>query len=156
MPVDSKNRPFTMEKTGVEDLEKLKEVKRSLLPPDAVDNLRQRARIRREFNTRPISQPVANPQAQFETESETLYQIDSYSPDSDRWRVHSVSNPSDQFLAVAIKAGGIAIGDTVRGYPPVAIEQQPQGRRFKLIEESKPKLVKDVTITISIGYTGRK
>lgn len=144
-------RPYTTEKTGIDDLEKLKEVRESLISQSGKDRLQERARNRRQFTPNILSTPLI---VQPLKPSDTPYQVLGYNPDSDSWQVQSLSNPSDQFSATAIKAGGIAIGSTVRGYAPVAIEQKPQGRRFKPIEEPITQ-TKLTVITIKIGYTGR-
>jgi hypothetical protein len=155
MAVTLKGRPVAPIKTGIDDLEKLKNVRNSLISPDATDRLQQRARIRRQFATKPVSKPVAPPQKTQAQNLNSAYLVNGYDPDSDKWRVQSLLDPSSQFLATAIKAGGIAIGDIVRGYPPIAIEPQPQGRRFKPVESTVVDVKKDIKITITIGYTGR-
>ena len=148
-------RPYQQVKTGIDDLQKLQEVKQSLAPSVGADRLRQRARIRREFATTPISKPVVSPQSPLSPVSGAPYQVERYDPESDRWQVRSISNPSDQFSAVAIKSGGIAIGSIVRGYPPIAIEQKPQGREFEPVTETSTQ-VKRIKISIKIGYTGKQ
>lgn len=154
MPKEINGRPYLAVKTGIDDLQKLQEVKQSLVRQEGLDRLRQRARIRREFASRPLSSPVVAV-TQIDKSSDTPYRVIGYDPDSDKWRVQSLENPGEQFMAYAIKAGGIKIGDLVRGYPPVAIEQQPQGRKFKPVSEPIT-TEKDVVITITIGYTGRR
>lgn len=156
------NRPYSKEKTGIEDLEKLRQVRDSLISQSGTDRLKDRARNRRQFNTPPVSNPVVPksnpivPESNPTTKtSDAPYRVNYYNPDTDSWNVQSTANPSDQFSAKAIKAGGVAIGSLVRGYPPIAIEQKPQGRRFKP-EDTKPVVEdKKITITINIGYTGK-
>lgn len=147
---------FRRVKTGIEDLEKLREVKQSLVSQDAADRLRQRARIRRQYNSPPLSQPVVSAQSQTSPTSDTPYRVERYDPDSDLWRVHFVGNPSESFLAKPLRAGGIETGTIVRGYPPNFFEPNSQGRRFKPIEEPKPTKVKEIRIEFQVGHTGRK
>lgn len=156
------NRPYSKEKTGIEDLEKLRQVRDSLISQSGTDRLKDRARNRRQFNTPPISNPVvpksnpivpkSNPATKT---SDAPYRVNYYNPDTDSWNVQSTANPSDQFSAKAIKSGGVAVGSLVRGYPPIAIEQKPQGRRFKPVELTVVDVKKDIKITITIGYTGK-
>lgn len=147
---------FRRVKTGIEDLEKLREVKQSLVSQDAMDRLQQRARIRRQFNAQPLSQPLTSERSLPLSSDDTPYQVSRYDPDSDRWLVYSLTNPSEQFSAQLISSGGIGMGTIVRGYPPNAIEHQRAGRRFAPVEPVVTVQEKELKIKIQIGYTGRK
>jgi hypothetical protein len=152
MPDLLNGRPYAKEKTGIDNLEKLKEVRNSLISQSNKDKLRGRAQNRRQFNPQQLSVPIVSKEP---TTSDSPYRVNGYNPDTDQWNVQSVANPVDQFSAKAIKGGGIAIGSTVRGYAPQAIEQKPQGRRFKPVE-TETVIKKDIKITITIGYTGKR
>lgn len=148
-------RNYSLQKTGIEDLERLQEVRRSLITREGKDRLQERAKIRRQSEDKPLSRPLVSSKDTTPIDPGTQYRVLQYIPDSDKWLVESVSNPSTRFLAYSIKSGGISLGSIVRGYYPVAIEPQPQGRRFEPVENETIKKEKDLTITITIGYTGK-
>lgn len=155
MPKDLNGRPYALVKTGIEDLEKISQVRQTLVRQTNIDRLQQRARIRRQFPSPPLSRPVVTSQSTTPKISDSPYRVIRYDPDSDLWQVQSLTNPSEQFLARAIKSGAIEVGSLVRGYPPNAIEPRSQGRRFKPVEDPITQLKKEIVISINIGYTGR-
>ena len=148
-------RPYSLEKTGIDDLEKLKNVKQSLVKSEGTDRLKDRARRRRQFTDKPITSPIVAPTGQKTTTIGSLYRVNGFNPDTGLWQVESVSKPGEVFSAKAIKAGGLSIGTVVRGYNPNAIEPKPQGRRFKPVEQTIITKKEEITITIQIGYTGK-
>jgi hypothetical protein len=148
-------RPYSLEKTGIDDLEKLKKVKQSLVKSEGLDRLKDRARKRRQFTDKPITRPAVAPTQEKRPIINSLYRVNGYNPDTDLWQVESVSKPGEVFSAKTIKAGGLSVGTIVRGYNPTAIEPQPQGRRFKPIEQTITRKKEEITIRIQIGYTGK-
>ena len=77
-------RPYAPVKTGINDLQKLQEVKKSLVRSEGLDRLRQRARIRREYASKPLSRPVTIDTSSSVPSSEAPYRVERYDPDRDR------------------------------------------------------------------------
>lgn len=158
-----KGRPYTEQKTDTSNLPKLREVRRSLLPPNPIDSAKHRAKLRRQFQTRPISQKLAPPKTAKPQISRGPYRVNGYDLGSGLWSVTSTQNPAIAFLAESIKTGTVGVGDSVRGYhvygePFGFIEPKPQGRRFRFIESQiaiPPEEVETVEFDIRIAFTGR-
>lgn len=159
-----KGRPYTEQKTDTSNLPKFREVKRSLVPPSAQDSAKYRAKLRRQFQTRPISQKVGILKTEQKPVSKGPFRVDSYSSATGLWLVSSSVQTGEIFLAESIKAGTVGIGDLVRGYhvygePRGWIEPKPQGRRFKPVEEEvyiPIEKEEELTFNIFIAFTGKK
>ena len=83
-------RPYSLEKTGIDDLEKLKKVKQSLVKSEGTDRLKDRARRRRQFTDKPITSPIVAPTGQKTTTIGSLYRVNGFNPDTGLWQVESV------------------------------------------------------------------